>query len=130
MYTYDDFVFIKNNKGYYMYIDCTQKPHPTWKNTATWTAGNKNEEIVVFVYQAKIMMDTGYFALAFTTKQNFENRENSLFDFDNICKLDIPIRTFFGAQKYIAETFGYKKENISDETGNPYRYYSLGVIQI
>ena len=73
------------------------------------------------------MADTFFFSLAFTTKENFENRCNNLFDFNKICKLQ-HYETFNDAQKAINEFFGYKLENIFEETNNLNRKYTeLGI---
>ena len=128
---YDDFVFIKDTQGKYELVDCSKKPRRFWFTPDTWIVENKNDNIVIFVYQGKIMGDTGFFALAFTTEENFKNRYTEFFDFNKICKLGTAHQSFYKAQKYLVETFGYKKENIFEEENNINREYKqLGIFNI
>ena len=131
MNRYCDFVFVKDEQDNYKLIDCSKKPHTTWHTTSSWIVENKTENIVVFVYQAKIMGDTGLFSLAFTSKENFQNRYNESFDFNKICRLGTEFDCFFTVQDYITNKFKYLKSNIFEENNNVSRKYKeLGIFNI
>lgn len=131
MLSYIDFVFIKDTQGKYTLVDCSKKPQKLWLKPNTWNVKDKNDKIVVFVYQGKIMGDTGFFALAFTTEKNFKNRHTELFDFEKICRLGTDYSSFLEIQEYLVETFGYKKENIFEEENDKSREYKeLGIFNI
>ena len=127
MLSYDDFIFIKDEQGYYKRVDCTKNKHITWKKYTEWTEYNKDDTIIVFDYQGKVLGDTFFFTLAITTKENFEKRFTESFDFDKICKIGGDFTSFLGAQEFLINTFGYKKENIFDDSGNINRKYNLGI---
>ncbi len=127
MLSYFDFVFIKDERGLFKLVDCSKNPHYKWKKRNDWINENKNDKIVVFIYQSKVMGDTCLFALAFTTKENFANRFNEKFDFDKICKLGVDFTDFKEVQKYLCGEFGYKKENIFEENNDVNHKYKLGL---
>ena len=130
MRIYDKFVFIKDNEGEYKYVDCSKYSHRLWKDVSKWTEYDKNQKIVVFCYQGKIFGDTCFFALAFTTKENFENRFSENFDFDKICRVGAEYMTFLEVQEFLIKNFGYKRENIIEETGDVNIKYKLGIISL
>lgn len=129
---YDNFLFIKDERGDYEFVDCKKRSHRTWATTENWTNYDKNDKIIVFVYQGKILGDTFFFTLAFTTKENFDNRFSDNFDLDKICKLGSRFSSFIEVQEYLTNTFGYKKENIFEETNDTSREYNkvLGIFNM
>ncbi|MBQ8427253.1 MAG: hypothetical protein IJX16_05795 [Clostridia bacterium] len=127
MFSYRDFIFIKDNNGNYQHVDCSKKQHILWKTSENWIEYNKNDKIVVFVYQGKILGDTFFFTLAFTTKENFAKRFSEDFDFDKICKIGTNFETFLEVQEYLNYKFGYKKENIFAENNDSNCKYKLGI---
>ena len=126
MFTYRDFVFIKDDNGEYQYVDCSKKRYDSWKTIDNWNNYDKNDKIVVFNYQGKILGDTFFFSLAFTTKENFDKRFNADFDFEKICVIGY-FQTFFDVQQYLCWKFGYKKENIFEENNNVNQKFRLGI---
>ena len=130
MLSCNDFVFIKDEQGKYKLVDCSSHKHRTWKTIDDWTEYDKNEQIVVFVYEGKIMSDTFFFTLAFTTKDNFEKRFSKDFDFNKICKIGADKESFSEVQEYLCCEFGYNKQNIFEETGDTSRKYKLGIFNI
>ena len=118
---------MKDEQGLYKFIDCTKHKHRSWKTSIDWKDYDKNDKIVVFVYQGKILGDTFFFTLAFTTKENFAKRFSEDFDFDKICKIGATFETFLEAQKYLCDEFGYKKENVFEESDNTAQKYELGI---
>ena len=129
MFTYRDFVFIKDDNGEYQYVDCSKKRYDTWKTIDNWNNYDKNDKIVIFNYQGKILGDTVFFALAFTSKENFDNRFNDTFDFNKICRIG-EFQDFICASQYLIYKFGYKKENIFEENGNINKKFRFGIFNI
>ena len=127
MLSYNDFVFMKDEQGNYKFVDCSKNKHRSWKTATEWIKYDINEKIVVFVYQGKILGDTFFFTLAFTTKENFEKRFSEDFNFDKICKIGANFETFLEVQKYLCDEFGYGKENIFEENDDINRKYELGI---
>lgn len=130
MSSYNDFIFIKDEQGKYKVVNCSKSKHRSWKTTAEWKEYDKNDKIVVFVYQGKIMADTFFFTLAFTTKENFQNRFKQNFDFDKICKIGAEYTKFLDVQEFLSSEFGYKTENIFEECNDMHRIYQLGIFNI
>lgn len=118
---------MKDEQGLYKFIDCTKHKHRSWKTSIDWKDYDKNDKIVVFLYQGKILSDTFFFTLAFTTKENFAKRFSEDFDFDKICKLGVDFTDFKEVQKYLCGEFGYKKENIFEENNDVNHKYKLGL---
>ena len=127
MLNYSDFVFIKGEEGKYQRVNCLKLSHLDWKFWWEWEGCDKNDKIVVFVYQGKGGINSFFFTLAFTTKENFANRFNENFDLNKICKLGVDFKTFLEAQEFLCNELGYKKENIFEETNDINIKYELGI---
>ena len=130
MFRYSDFVFMKDEQGNYKFVDCSKFSHRLWKDIDSWKEFDKNDKIIVFVYQGKILGDTFFFTLAFTTEENFENRFNDNFDFNKICKIGTEFEDFLNVKDFLINKFGYKEENIFEESNNINQKYKLGIFNI
>ena len=105
---------------------------------------NSSDKLVVFKYQLKVLGDTGYNSIAWTTLENWNNRLTTKFDSSLVGELhhydreiwhveggkkylyNRKIWNFEYAKKYLVE-LGFLSENIIDKTQNCFG--ELGIVQ-
>ena len=90
---------------------------------------NSSDKLVVFKYQLKVLSDTGYNSIAWTTLENWNNRLTTKFDSSLVGELHHYSRTIWNfeyAKKYLVE-LGFLSENIIDQTQNCFG--KLGIVQ-
>ena len=127
------YIIIKNKFGKWESQPICHDPYGALKRD--FVSIDKKDKIVVFKYQYKVLSDTGYNSLAYTTLENWEKRHTPLFDGKLIEKLSMGGRRFCGFQsfqqvkEYLVED-GFSEENILEETYNNHRrYIDLGIVQ-
>jgi len=79
-----------------------------------------DKKIVVFTYQLKVLSDTGFNSMAWTTQENWDNRLTSKFDASLVGEIyfhNRHIRDFESAKRYL-EKLGFSSDNIIDQTNN------------
>lgn len=141
------------------YVSCQKAPLRTWREPENWVVQDPIERVVVFEYQVRIMFDLRSNRLALTSEEHFkkicpsqvifardwtgewkhEPYNHSPLRFENplqeepeldwFCKIP-DFSDFITARNYIAEKFGYRKENILELSGEETRKYHLGEIRI
>ena len=126
---YDSFIFIRDKNGEWQDQDLKTYGYIS-KRTTTKTISRK-DKIVIFVYQQKILSDTGINDLAYTTYDNWEKRLTKDFDDELIFPINFSkiIRSFKQVRNIFID-LGFSEENIFEETNNENRIYTeLGLVQ-
>ena len=118
----DNFIIIcdKNGEMRVQVIDSTDE------QTRTIDSSN---EVVVFKYQLKVLSDTGYNSIAWTTLENWNNRLTNKFDSSLVGELwhhNRNLCNFETAKKHLVG-LGFSSDNIIDQTKNCFG--KLGIVQ-
>ena len=123
-YTYDEFCFVVGMKRTLRtVIKCKSWNLKQWTKIGDWKATNLDEQIIIFPYEYKVMLDQHMYNVAFTTKENFDKIDTDKFDLHQICRIGM-VDDFRQAQRLLSDFLGYKKENIFEIDNFPEREYT------
>lgn len=117
----DNFIILCDEKGNMQ----VQEFNSTNERTHTIDSSNK---VVVFKYQLKVLSDTGYISIAWTTLENWNNRLTNKFDSSLVGELwhhNRNICSFERAKEHLVK-LGFSSDNIIDETKNCFA--GLGIV--
>ncbi len=120
--SYNSFIFIrdKNGEWQHQYL----KTYGSMSENISTKKISRDEKIIIFVYQQKVLGDTAVNGLAYTTCDNWEKRLTKDFDTDLIFPLRV---SRFTSEKDYLIFLGFKNENIFYEKNK--KYTPLGIIQ-
>lgn len=104
-------------------IKCKSWNLKQWTKIGDWKATNLNEQIIIFPYEYKVMLDQHMYNVAFTTQENFDKIDTDKFDLHQICRIGM-VDDFRQAQRLLSDFLGYKKENIFEIDNFPERVYT------
>lgn len=123
-YTYDEFCFVVGMKRTLRtVIKCKSWNLKQWTKIGDWKATNLDEQIIIFPYEYKVMLDQHMYNVAFTTQENFDKIDTDKFDLHQICRIGM-VDDFRQAQRLLSDFLGYKKENIFEIDNFPERVYT------
>lgn len=98
-----------------------------WTKIGDWKVNNLNEQIVVFPFEFRILLDQTVSRIAFTAKDNFMKIGTEEFDLHKICRIG-KVTNFHQARQLISNFLGYKKENIFEMDNDTEKIYTrLGI---
>ena len=108
-------------------IKCKNWDLKHWTKIGDWEASNLDEQIVVFPFEFRILLDQSISLIAFTSKENFGKIGTEEFDLHKICRVGM-VASFCQARNLISDFLGYKKENIFEMDNDTEKIYTrLGI---
>lgn len=108
-------------------VKCKDWDLKHWTKIGDWEVSNLDEQIVVFPFEFRILLDQSISLIAFTPKENFMKIGSDEFDLHKVCRIG-KVASFRQASKLISDFLGYKEENIFEMDNDPEKIYTrLGI---